>query len=60
MVIAKVDSLTRKLPKRGSILFADKVRPHAVPDDYNNVARLVEFLRSQRWDAKQGHCKYSY
>lgn len=52
MVIAKNDSLTRKLPKRRSILFADEVRPHAVPDDYHNVARLVECPPRERWDAK--------
>ena len=41
MVIAKSDSLTRKLPKRRCVLFADKIRPHPIPDDYNDVARFI-------------------
>jgi hypothetical protein len=41
MVIAKSDSLTRELPKRRGILFANEIRPHPVPDDHNDVARLI-------------------
>ena len=55
MVVTKSDSLARKLPKRGRIVFADKIRPHSVPNDDNYAARLICGLRSAHKSTKPAH-----
>ena len=52
MVIAKSDSLARKLPKRRRILLAHEIRSHPVPDNNHDVPRFVRFLCPRRRRAK--------
>ena len=48
MVISKRHSLMRKLPQCRRILFAHEIRPHPVPDDDHDMARLIQCLRCER------------
>lgn len=47
VVIAKNDSFMRKLPKRGGIFLADKIRPHPVPNHNHDMSLEFRFLCRQ-------------
>ena len=61
MVIAKNDSIMRKLIKRRGVFFADKIRSHPVPDDYDYMP--LRFQRTgcdgRHAEAPQKQCDHS-
>src|SRR5438094_3870185 len=61
MVIAKNDSIMRKLIKRRRVFFADKIRSHPVPDDYDYMP--LRFQRTgcngRHAEAPQKQCDHS-